>query len=162
MLIKSINFSIFSVAIAIPLVPYILINTLWINGFNSPWYQQLKKAHFSLPAWFIQVTWILADLLMGVASAIVYIEGKAAGAPLTTPLIWYTVQLVVNLSWDPIFFGWRKTLFSTVHSYVLWKLISATVKSFEKVSMMAALLMIPYLVWVTYMSSLILSIWWDN
>jgi tryptophan-rich sensory protein len=71
----------------------------------------------------------------------------------------YTVQLVLNAIWTPLFFGAGRYGVAFADIVVLWLLIAATVLTFRRISRPAAALLLPYWAWVTYASALNLSIW---
>lgn len=116
----------------------------------------------SPPMWLFPVVWSILYILMGAGSAIVFIkrgeDTDAARSALTT----YCLQLVVNFFWSIIFFNMQTYLFAFVWIILLWLLIIIMIVQFSKVSRTAALLQIPYLLWVTFAAYLTLMVWLLN
>jgi len=90
---------------------------------------------------------------MGVASFLVYqkreTDPRADGA-----LKVYGLQLGLNFLWSLIFFGLRSILGGFIEIVLLWVLIVINIRKFYQVSPAAGLLLIPYIVWVTFASFL--------
>lgn len=61
----------------------------------------------------------------------------------------FDLQLALNVLWSFLFFGLRSPLYGLIDIIALWIAIAATMLKFYKISKTAALLMLPYLVWVS-------------
>ncbi len=120
------------------------------EGFRS-WYQSLKKAPWNPPQWVFGPVWTVLYLLMGYAS---YRVLSSSYALKWTALGFFWAQLVFNLIWSPIFFGFRKLKLALYVMGILLCLIITTTVLFAFVDAVAAGLMSPYLVWVSYALSL--------
>jgi len=83
-----------------------------------------------------------------------------AGAAL--PLAVYVIQLVLNAGWSAIFFGLKKPGLAFVEVLTLWLSIALTMILFWPISKTAALLLAPYLLWVTIASALNFQVWRMN
>ncbi|KAI1305398.1 Translocator protein [Halotydeus destructor] len=150
------------IAALLPLVLSFLTNLIVPNGAQSDWYKQLDKAPWTPPDLAYPFIWILVDLMVGVASWLIYEYGRANSVSVRTPLLWYTGQLLVNIIWDPIFYGLHTIRFSTIQLIALCVLICLTIKSFYRVNTTAAILFLPYLTWILYLTSLFIWIWANN
>src|SRR5690606_12934223 len=84
-------------------------------------------------------------------------EGKARSA-----LAMFAVQLVFNALWSWTFFVWRSGAWALADAIVLWLLVLATMIAFWRFHKVAALLLLPYLCWVSYAVALTYSIWQRN
>jgi tryptophan-rich sensory protein len=80
----------------------------------------------------------------------------------TGPLWIYAAQLVLNAVWTPLFFGFGRYGLAFADIALLWVLVGATVLAFWRVRRAAALLLVPYWLWVTYAAALNLAIWLLN
>lgn len=78
------------------------------------------------------------------------------------PLAIYLVQLVLNSIWSWIFFEWKSGLVAFVDILVLWVLVAATLVEFWRIRRGAALLLAPYLAWITFASFLCYAVWQLN
>lgn len=113
------------------------------------------------PDWLFPVVWTVLYLLMGAASYLVLV------APYPTEmrqraLLPYAVQLVLNFYWPIFFFNMRLYLFAFVWLVFLWFFILLCILRFRKLSGAAALLLIPYLLWVTFAGYLNFSVYLLN
>jgi tryptophan-rich sensory protein len=120
-------------------------------------YEQLARPGWAPPAWLFGPVWTMLYALMGVAAWLVwrahgFREGRAA-------LALFILQLGANALWSWVFFVWRQGALALVEVLVLWCLIVATAASFRRLDRLAAVLLLPYLAWVTFASALTFSVW---
>lgn len=115
-----------------------------IDGFNS-----MVKPPLSPPSWLFPVVWTILFILMGVASYLVLTSGEKK-EDIVRALTFYGIQLFFNFFWSIIFFNLEWYLVAFIWLLVLWVLIIITAVSFYKISKTAGLLMIPYILWVTF------------
>lgn len=124
----------------------------------ADWYPTLVKPVWTPPAWLFGPVWTLLYASMAVAAWIVWKEsggfGGARGA-----LSLHLVQLAFNAAWSWLFFGLRRPGLAAIEIVVLWIAILATTVAFAGRSRIAAALMVPYLLWVTFASALTFAIW---
>lgn len=71
----------------------------------------------------------------------------------------FTVQLILNAAWSPLFFGLRNPLAGLLDIIPLWAAILATLLFFWRISPPAGLLLAPYWLWVSFATVLNFSIW---
>ena len=74
----------------------------------------------------------------------------------------FAAQLVLNALWSVVFFGMKETGWACVEIAMLWAAIVVTTCLFYRHSKLAAGLMIPYLMWVSFASFLNFTIWQMN
>jgi tryptophan-rich sensory protein len=74
----------------------------------------------------------------------------------------YAVQLLANALWTWLFFAWRQGLLALAEIVVLWLLIAATMAAFWRYSRLAAVLLLPYLAWVSFAGALNFALWRSN
>ncbi|MBN2346467.1 MAG: tryptophan-rich sensory protein [Candidatus Aminicenantes bacterium] len=125
------------------------------------WYAGLQKPWFTPPSWLFGPMWVTLYLLMGIAAYLVWNRG-AAQPGVRPALAAFAVQLLLNAAWSPLFFGLRSPLAGAVAIILLWLAILLTIFLFWKISLPAALLLIPYILWVTLASALNISIYLLN
>jgi translocator protein len=113
------------------------------------WYDSLNKPAFQPPNWIFGPVWTVLYAMMGIAAGIVwgakqarFRKGQALGA--------YSVQLGLNIAWSLIFFGFRSPKIALVEMVILWIAIVVTLQLFYKINKAAGLLLVPYLLWVTF------------
>lgn len=150
-----INWKTLLICVAIPLAVGGLAGFLSRGGMEV--FASLEKPPFSPPGWLFPVVWTVLYVLMGIASYLVFTSGadrKTVGAALRV----YGVQLVVNFLWPIFFFNFGWYLFSFIWLLLLWLLILVTFVRFWKISIPAACLLIPYLMWVVFAGYLNLGV----
>jgi benzodiazapine receptor len=124
------------------------------------WYKQLDKPRWRPPDWLFAPVWTVLYASIALSGWLVWREAGIASAGL--PLGVYAVQLLLNAAWTPIFFGLHRPGLALIEIVMLWTTILATIITFQPVSVPAALLLVPYLVWVSFASALNFSIWRRN
>ncbi len=137
------------IALAIPLAVGGL--SALLSGMGG--YGDLNRPPLSPPGWVFPVVWTILYLLMGYASYRIY-TSDAPKKMKTGALKLYFAQLAVNFLWPLIFFGleWRLLAFWVI--LLLWVLIYFTIKRFGQIDEIAADLLLPYILWVTFASYL--------
>jgi benzodiazapine receptor len=121
------------------------------------WYPALVKPAWTPPDWVFGPVWSALYVLMGVAAWLVWRERTRHSAGPALAL--YAGQLVVNVAWSWLFFGLRSPGAALMGIGVLWIAILATVAAFWRPRRLAAWLLMPYLVWVTYAAALNWALW---
>jgi benzodiazapine receptor len=129
--------------------------------FTTPaipiWYESLHKPFFTPPNWIFGPVWISLFILMGISLFMVW--WRPDHPKVKTALIFFFVQLILNILWSAAFFGLKFPLLGLIDIVLLWIAILLTIQSFLKVSRMAALLLVPYMVWVSFAAILNFSLW---
>ena len=115
------------------------------------------KPALTPPGWVFGVVWPILYALMGISAARIWLskdsEAKSKGLNL------YVAQLIVNFFWSLIFFNAQAFGFAFFWLLLLWALVLLMILQFSKVDKKAALLQIPYLVWLTFAAYLSLGVW---
>ena len=124
----------------------------------ASFYAQLSKPSWAPPAWVFGPVWSALYALMGVAAWLVW---RSPGSR-SVALGLFGTQLAANALWSWLFFAWHRGALAAVEVVVLLALIVATVAAFWRTSRLAALLLVPYLVWVSFASVLTWTVWRSN
>lgn len=146
--------------IAISFLPSI-IGSLVTTPNIPTWYAALNKPFFNPPSWVFGPVWTLLYLLMGIAAYLVWSKGYENNA-VKYALTIFIIQLALNGLWSFLFFGQHWLLISFIEIVVLWLFILLTILKFYALSPIAGLLLIPYILWVSFASILNFSFWWLN
>ncbi|OGS23214.1 MAG: TspO protein [Elusimicrobia bacterium RIFOXYA2_FULL_39_19] len=125
------------------------------------WYVTLNKPMFNPPSWVFAPTWTLLYSLMGIASYLVWQKDINRKLVRTALLIFY-IQLALNVLWSFLFFGMLSLNYAFVEILILWIFILITIIYFLRISGLAGVLLIPYLIWVSYAALLNYSFWMLN
>ncbi|MFK7965075.1 MAG: TspO/MBR family protein [Burkholderiaceae bacterium] len=134
-----------------------------IGGLAPPgeWYEALNKPPWTPPNWLFGPAWTLLYLMVAVAGWIIFTHAPTA----TTKILW-SVQMVVNAAWSLLFFGAKEIGIAlidvTAMSVLALVLIIVLLRHVFAWSRLAAVLFMPYWVWVTFAGALNASIWLRN
>ena len=117
-------------------------------------------APLSPPAIVFPIVWTILYALMGISAARIYLSPPSEDR--TVGLWIFGLQLAFNFFWSLIFFNAQNFGFALVWIIALWLLIIWMILTFRKVDTTAALLQIPYLLWVTFATYLTYTVWQLN
>lgn len=134
----------------------------WIGAaFTGPavqtWYPTLRKPAWTPPAWLFAPVWTTLYIAMAVAAWRIWLQRGRPGAGAALSL--FGVQLVLNTLWSILFFGLRQPGWALAEIAVLWTAILLTLLAFRRLDRPAGWLLVPYLAWVTFASTLNFAVW---
>ena len=147
----------FIIAIIIPLAVGGLSALLTMGSMDL--YETIIQPPLSPPAILFPIVWTILYTLMGISSGIIYNSQNGTEAARNNALAVYALQLFINFIWSIVFFNLRAFLPAFILILVLWVLIIVMIIRFYKIDKTAALLQIPYLLWVTFAAYLTLAIY---
>lgn len=125
------------------------------------WYSTLIKPPFNPPSWVFGPVWTLLYTMMGISLYLIYKEGihkkdtKAA-------VILFGIHLFFNAIWSILFFGLKNPLLGFVEIILLLTTLIIIIGIFYKIRKAAGLLLIPYLLWLSFATILNFAIWQLN
>lgn len=124
------------------------------------WYAQLRKPAWNPPPWVFGPVWTALYVTMAVAAWTVWRRGGFKAQRLALSL--FLTQLGFNALWTPLFFGLHEPGAAFADIVLLWLTLVATIAMFWRVHRGAALLLGPYLAWVSFAAFLNFTIWQLN
>ena len=124
----------------------------------SGWYSNLVKPVLNPPNWIFAPVWTTLYALMGVAAFLIWRHGLRQRRTKFALAI-FSAQLVLNVLWSIIFFGFQNPFLAFIEVIILWLAIVWTIFAFYKFSRLAACLLMPYILWVSFAGYLTYSIW---
>jgi translocator protein len=118
------------------------------------WYASLSKPAWTPPSWVFPVAWNVLYALMAISLWRLWERARAHVAGARRAMRLFLTQLALNAAWSPIFFG--------LHAIVAWLAIiitlaivlTTTIAAAHRVDRPAAWLLVPYLAWIIYATSL--------
>jgi translocator protein len=125
------------------------------------WYSTLTKPSFTPPNGVFGPVWVSLYLLIGIAAYLVW-QHRNGSFKFRRARNVYFLQLILNFSWSMVFFGMEQILGGLIVIALLWLSIVANIFYFYRYSKVAAWLLVPYLLWVSYASMLNLYIYLLN
>lgn len=112
------------------------------------WYAALAKPAWNPPDWVFGPVWSALYLTMAVSGWLVWRQAGLLEARVALGL--FALQLTLNTLWSFLFFGRHRPDLAAVDILLLWLAILSTQAAFWRHSRLAALLLTPYLAWVTF------------
>jgi tryptophan-rich sensory protein len=125
---------------------------------NLDWYATLTKPGFAPPNGAFPIVWTILYVMMAVAAWLVWRSAGDAGDK-KTALIWFGIQLAMNVLWSFAFFFLQRPDYGFGVIMALLVAIVITIVLFARLSRTAALLLVPYLLWVCFATGLNFTIW---
>lgn len=159
-----------------------IIGSVFTMPSIKSWYAFLNKPVINPPNWIFGPVWTVLFILMGISLYLVWSKNFVA-KPLKTKIkAWnpwsqklmsgswqkinvvsiFAVQLVLNVLWSVIFFGWQQPGLAFFELLMLWFAILYTIINFWRISKPASYLLVPYILWVTFAGFLNYSLWMLN
>lgn len=151
------NIKVYAVSVIAALLTGAVSALLTVGNMNL--YDTINLPPLSPPGAVFPIVWTILYILMGISAAIIFESGDARRED---ALKLYGINLAVNFLWSIIFFNLRAFLFSFIWLVLLWVIIVIMIKEFKKISILAAKLLIPYFIWVTFAGYLNLAIYFLN
>lgn len=112
-------------------------------------FNALPKPPLTPSPWVFPVAWTILYLLMGEASYLVC-TSDAPQSQIERSLSLYGVQLALNFLWPIVFFTMRAYLSAFVVLILLWIFAFLTLLSFWGIRRRAGVLLLPYLLWLSF------------
>ena len=155
------NFVKLLVSAAIPFLVGLFGSFFTTADSLNNWYAGLRKPPFNPPDWVFGPVWTTLYIMMGISAFLVWRKGLE-NKPVRIVLVCYIVQLALNAIWTPLFFGLHSPLLGLIDIVLLLNAVIVTIFAFSKISRPAGLLLIPYLVWVSFATVLNASLYLLN
>ena len=138
-------------------------------GFLSGWISRdgteafsgaVLQPPLSPPSIVFPIVWTVLYALMGISAARISLSPDSAAR--SRGLNLFVAQLIVNFFWSPIFFNTGAYGFAFLWILILIVLVVWMFLTFRKVDPTAALLQIPYLLWLLFAAYLNFGVWLLN
>ncbi len=133
--------------------------TAAVGGYGSAmakgFYASLQRPAWAPPAWLFGPVWTCLYLMIAVAAFLAWSSGRAGRRELGV----FVAQLALNALWPWIYFVWGSGLWSFIEIVALWALIATNVALFWRCSRAAGMLLLPYLLWVSFATALTWATW---
>ena len=122
------------------------------SGWNNLWFQALVKPRGIPSGWVFGMVWTTLYVLMGLAVAMILHARRARGRTIAMAL--FVVQLLLNLSWSPIFFAFHKVQLAAWWILLMLVAAAATAHAFWQIRRLAGWILLPYLLWLCFAGTL--------
>jgi benzodiazapine receptor len=125
------------------------VGSLFTRPSISTWYATLDKPSFTPPNGVFSPVWITLFLLMGISLFLMW-RRDLVEKTIRVAIVFFGSQLIFNILWSVLFFGFRSPLAGFIDIALLWVAIALTIFYFLKASKTAGVLLLPYFVWVSF------------
>lgn len=151
---------------AVPIAAALGCLLAWIAGgaLTRPslgWYASLNQPGFTPPNEVFPVVWAILYAMMAVSAWIAW-RARGNDADRKLAMIWFFIQLVIGVAWSAAFFWMQNITLGLAAIFVLLVAIVITIVLFDRLSRTAALLLMPYLLWVCFATALNFAFWLLN
>ncbi len=140
--------------VTVPLTVFLgfLSGKLANSGYGNRWFNALNRPEIVPPGWVFGLVWTLLYIMLGLAVAmILHARGAKGRGPALTLFV---AQLLLNLAWSPTFFAAHQVTIAFWLIVTILALAIATTFAFARIRKVAAWLLVPYLVWLSFASIL--------
>ena len=124
--------------------------------YDSKWYNSLKKSSLTPPNWIFGIVWGILYILLIISFILKFLNKKCK--LICKPLIFFIIQLILNLLWTTIFFKWKKIIIAFIVIIVIIILTIITILLMRNITKIGAYILIPYILWLCFASYLNLYI----
>ena len=114
----------------------------------NKWYKNLNKSKLTPPSWIFGVVWPILYILMAISFYIVYVNKLCVD--FCVPLVYFMIQLFFNLIWTKLFFSLKKPVLALIDIILILIFTLITYHKFNKISKTASLLLLPYIIWLSF------------
>jgi tryptophan-rich sensory protein len=123
----------------------------------TPWYHALRKPSWQPPDWMFGPAW---SVILTLASVSAYLGWRDAATTdqRTLVVLLFLANGVLNILWSPLFFRWRRPDLALAEVPFLWLSILVPIIALAPMSRWASLLLVPYLLWVSFATVLNVAI----
>ncbi len=135
-----------------------IVSALFSKVVGNVWFASIVKPSWNPPGYLFGPVWTTLYLLMGISIWIIWISNNNQLQKQKAFSI-FIVQLLFNFCWSIIFFRYHQIDVALFDIVILLISIIITMVSFYKINKLAAWLLLPYLLWVSFASFLNYTIW---
>ncbi len=118
----------------------------------GPWYQNLTQPSWKPPDWAFGPAWTTIFLCCAAAGTLAW-NASSTSAQRRTLIIAFAINAALNLLWSLLFFDMKRPDWSLLQVGVLWLSVLSLVVICGRLSRPAGALVLPYLVWVAFAST---------
>ena len=156
------NFKKIGLLVGFILLPVIVGITASIATQSSvdTWYLTLEKPFFNPPNWLFAPVWTTLYVLMGVSAYMIHTQAPSAMRTLAMDVFYF--QLFLNFLWSWLFFWFQSPLLGLICIIFLLVVLIVMIRRFYGLNKTAAVLQIPYLLWILFATSLNTAILYLN
>ena len=140
------------------LAPVIVTAALWallLAGAGAlltdigPWYRQLRKPGWQPPNWLFGPAWMTILGLAAWAAVLSWDQADTSSERMMLLAV-YGTNFLLHLLWSPLFFRYKRPDWALVEVTFLWLSVIAMLATTWRLAPLAGLLILPYVLWVSF------------
>ena len=116
---------------------------------NTEWYNELTKSNITPPSYVFGIVWPILYILIFVSLILFLLHSDNTNNELfIKTIIIFVLQMVCNIIWSPLFFGYRYIKIAFIDIVLALGLTALNIYYFYKSYPISAYLLIPYICWL--------------
>lgn len=115
----------------------------------GPWYQDLQKPSWQPPDWLFAPVWTMIFALAALSAATAWHHAPERRTRIAI-ILFFALNIALNTLWSLFFFRLERPDWALLEVGLLWLSIVLLIVSLFRISRFASLLLVPYLVWVSF------------
>ena len=133
----------------------------WITSQSvDGWYRELARSPLNPPDYTFGIAWTILYFLLSVSFFLLWHSPKTKERSFALRLFFF--HMILNWAWSPLFFTANQLFASFALIVVMIIMAVFMVVYFKKINRAAALLLIPYIAWLSLACHLSYYIWAHN
>lgn len=133
------------------------LSSIFTASEITTWYATLIKPSYNPPNFLFAPVWVILYTLMAISFYLIW--DKEPSQKRDKALTLFIIQLVFNILWSFIFFNQHEIFLAFLDIVLMWFFIVLSMVSFYKINPKASLLLVPYIIWISYATVLNFAIW---
>ncbi len=131
------------------------ISWMLARGYKLAWHQDLIAPFFAPPPWVFGVVWPILYVLLAVSAWMVWEQRGRQNV--SNAMVLFGTHMLLNLAWSPIYFCTKSVLLGLVLMLLITYMAFLNYRQFKLLDLVAAQLMLPYLIWICFALGLSVS-----
>lgn len=116
---------------------------------EKKWYRKLKKSKLNPPPYVFGIVWPILYVIL-----IIYFIQGINQKNSTKAMIYFSIQMLFNLSWTYIFFGKKKLIIGLISLFIMIIFTFLSMREMYYINKTLSYLLIPYILWLLFASYL--------
>ena len=128
----------------------------------GPWYDSLEQPWFKPPDWLFPVGWSVIYLFTATSGVLAWRRAPERPTSRRWLLIVHLISASINIGWSYLFFVLQRPDWSLIENVFLWASVVWLIVVTARCDRLAAWLLAPYIIWVTFAATLNGAVVWLN
>ncbi len=118
------------------------------SNTDSEWYESIKP-NITPPNWIFPVVWNILFFLIALSLYFSWVNTQKKNIKKKIMII-FGINFLLNILWSVLYFELRNPLYALIEIFFLWISIISMICLTYKINKKAGLILIPYLLWVSF------------